>query len=173
MYAKSIVPLIALAFLGACRDPGPTAAEAGPSAEPVAQAPAAPRAQVAAPVERRSSFASPVAGGITNLPFQFHVSVDREVVNKKTGIASREVGIEFLESSVPEVEAVLTAELEKIGYAQASREEQGKAIRAVYTRQGAGDVLAWVRPGAPRGARYALQMPDAKGTIYLAYPVQN
>jgi hypothetical protein len=30
-------------------------------------------------------------------------------------------------------------------------------------------VLVWVRRGAPRGERFRIQSPDAKGTVYMAW----
>ncbi|MEL1262759.1 hypothetical protein [Pseudoxanthomonas putridarboris] len=168
---KKIIVIAMLLVLAACRDPGPAEADNAQTPAPQAEA---TQSEVAKPaVERKTEFVSPIAGGITSFPFQYHVSVDREVTRKKDGQKSREVGIEFLDSIVPDVEKAVTAEFAKEGYQQASREEQGRAIRVVYSKQGQGDVLVWVRPGAPRGERYVLQMPDAKGTVYMAYSLAN
>lgn len=174
MHNGRIILFSTLFVLAACRDPGPgtqgndvldSEAAAATSAEPAAVEAARP------PVERKTTFAGPIAGAIATLPFAYHVSVDREVIRKETGQKSREVGIEFLDTNVVDANMVLATEFEKAGFEIATSENQGNAIRTVYTKGGHGEVLVWVRPGAPRGERYALQMPDAKGTIYLAYPL--
>lgn len=165
-----------LLLLVACRDPGQgvqgnDSVESGPAAtaaaEPATTEPAKPA------VERKTTFVTPVAGAITTLPFTYHVSVDREVTGKGTGQKAREVGIEFLDINVADANSAVVTEFEKAGFKLASSENQGNAIRSVYTKEDHGDVLVWVRPGAPRGERYALQMPEAKGTIYLAYPLTD
>jgi len=112
---------------------------------------------------------APLAGGVQTLPFKYHVAVDHEVVAKKTGKASREVGIEFLEATVPEIDSRLAAEFEKVGYTREPGQAQGKAIRSLYRKSGSPDVLVWVRPGAPKGDAFKLQQADAHGTIYLAW----
>lgn len=164
-----------LLLLAACRDPGQGAQEAGNiEADATTDAAAQPVEEAPKPaVEKKTTFASPVAGVFTTLPFAYHVSVDREVTRKSDGQKAREVGIEFLDTDVAVADQAIVAEFEKAGFTQSSREDKGKATRTVYAKPGHGDVLVWVRPGAPRGERYALQMAEAKGTIYLAYPLSN
>lgn len=159
-----------LFLLAACRDPGAPNTD-GATAAATASSTAMDTAKPS--VERKTTFVSPIAGAITTFPFAYHVSVDREVNNKKTREKAREIGIEFLDANVADVGSAVTAEFEKAGFKVASSESQGRAARFIYVKEGHGDVLAWVRPGAPRGERYALQMPDAKGTVYLAYPLNN
>lgn len=158
-------------MLAACRDPG-TAAQGDEVADssPLATAAVEPAEPA---VEQKTTFVTPIAGAISALPFSYHISVDREVVGKGTGQKAREVGIEFLDVNVADANSAMAAEFEKAGFKVESSENQGNAIRSVYTKEDHGDVLVWVRPGAPRGERYALQMPQAKGTIYLAYPLTD
>jgi len=161
-----IVGIVALS-LAACRDGGKTedAASAGAQTTPGTETatPAAPTVV--------SEFKQPFP--VATLPFRYHVAIDREVRNKKTGVMSREVGIEFLESSVADVDKSFADALQAAGYTRASNEAQGRAFRSVFTKAGEGDILVWVRPGAPKGDRYAIQQPDAKGTIYLAWPITS
>ena len=171
MRPNKIFLFSALLLLAACRDPGPTAQ----GVDEVDSSPLATAAveKAKATVEQKTTFVTPVAGAISALPFSYHVSVDREVAARGTGEKSGVVGIEFLDTSVADANSAMAAEFEKAGFEVASSEKQGNAIRSVYTKEGHGDVLVWVRPGAPRGERYALQMPEAKGTIYLAYPLND
>jgi hypothetical protein len=159
-----LVGFIALS-LAACRDGGKTEEAATEAPQAAATSEAATPAAPAVVSEFKQPF--PVA----TLPFRFHVAIDREVRNKKTGVMSREVGIEFLESSAADVDKSFADALQAAGYTRASNEAQGRAFRSVFTKAGEGDILVWVRPGAPKGDRYAIQQPDAKGTIYLAWPV--
>lgn len=161
-----LVGFVALS-LAACRDGGKTeeAVTAGTQATPSAEA-AVPVAPTVV-----SEFKEPFP--VATLPFRYHVAIDREVRNKKTGLMAREVGIEFLESSAAEVDKSFADALQAAGYARTSYETQGSAFRSVFTKAGEGDILVWVRRGAPRGDRYAIQQPDAKGTIYLAWPINS
>ena len=177
MNYRKILLFTALLALAACRDPGQDVQGVSEGADP-SPTNASPLGTAAvqepAPLpERKTTFASPVAGSITGFPFTYHIAVDREVTNKKTGQRSREVGVEFLDTNVADVNQNVVDQFVQAGFSAASSELQGKAIRSVYTKDGHGDVLVWVRPGAPRGERYALQMPGAKGTIYLAYPLSK
>lgn len=159
-----LVSFVALS-LAACRDGGKTEEETPAGTQAAQSAEAAAPAAPTVVSEFKQSF--PVA----TLPFRYHVAIDREVRNKKTGVMSREVGIEFLESSVADVDKSFADALQAAGYARTSYETQGRAFRSVFTKAGEGDILVWVRPGAPKGDRYAIQQPDAKGTIYLAWPI--
>lgn len=176
MRYNKVLIVSTLLLLAACRDPGQATQEEGaatPAPAATETSEPAPVEAAKAPVERKTTFVTPVAGAISTFPFAYHVSVDREVTRKGTDQTSREVGVEFLDTNVVDADKAVAAEFEKAGFKQASSEKQGRAFRSVYTKQGHGDVLVWVRPGAPRGERYALQMPEAKGTIYLAYPLSN
>ena len=170
MYKKLLIAVALLATLAACRDANRTAQESE-AAVPAASTMAAPAPAPSVPVV--SALAEPLAGGVQSLPFKYHVAVDHEVVAKKTGKASREVGLEFLEGTVPEIDAQMAAEFEKAGYVRDAAQPQGKALRSLFKKDGSPDVLVWVRPGAPRGDRFKLQQADAKGTVYMAWNVER
>lgn len=173
-YRKTLF-LAALLVLTACRDPGPDVANDGAGLPPDGASPVETAAvpEPTAQLDRKTTFESPVAGAISGFPFAYHVAVDRKVTNRGTGQSAREIGIEFLNTTVANANQNVAEQLALAGFSVESSEPQGKAIRSVYTKDGHSDVLVWVRPGAPRGERYALQMPDAKGTIYMAYPLAN
>jgi hypothetical protein len=167
MIRKIVFALAIVATLNACRDQGqdaeaPSAQDTQPAAAATAPAPA---------VELVPALKEPLAGGVQALPFKYHVAVERDVTSRKTGKVSREVGIEFLDGTVESVDQQVEAEFKKVDYVRERGEAQGKAIRSLYKKDGSPDVLVWVRPGAPRGERFKLQMPDAKGTVYLAWEV--
>ena len=170
MYKKLLIPVALLATLAACRDANRTTQEAEANTAAVSTEAAAPAQAPAVPVV--SSLAEPLAGGVQALPFKYHVAVERSVYSKKTGKTSREVGLEFLEGTVPEIDAQLAAEFEKVGYTRDAAEPQGKALRSVFKKDGSPDVLVWVRPGAPRGERFKLQQRNARGTVYMAWNVE-
>jgi len=170
MIRKIVFALAIVATLGACRDQGQSQdAEAGQAQDSASAAAPAPAPTPA--VELVPALKQPLAGGVQALPFKYHVAVERDVTAKKTGKLAREVGIEFLEGSVGTVDQQMESEFAKVGYTRDKGEQQGKAIRSMYKKEGSPDVLVWVRPGAPRGERFKLQMPDAKGTVYLAWDV--
>jgi hypothetical protein len=169
MYKKLLIAVALLATLAACRDANRTAQESE-AAAPAATL-AAPATVVAPAVAMKTTFESPLAGGITTLPFPYHVAVDSVSTSRKTGKVAREVGIEFLDGTVADIDTQLAAEFEKAGYTREPAEKQGKAIRSVYRKSGEPDVLVWVRRGVPRGERFKLQQPNAKGTVYLAWDV--
>lgn len=175
MSYRKILFFAALLVLTACRDPGPEVANdgVGPSPDGASPVETAEVTEPAAQPERKMTFASPVAGAINGFPFAYHVALDREVVNKETGQNAREVGVEFLDTTVADANQNVAEQLALAGFSVVSSEPQGKAIRSVYAKDGHSDILVWVRPGAPRGERYALQMLDAKGTIYMVYPLTN
>lgn len=169
MFKKVLFAVVITISLGACRDANRT----GQEAEVADAAPAATTvaAQPTPVVPVVTDFKGPLAGGVQALPFKYHVAIDREVTAKKTGIKAREIGIEFLDGTVADVDAQVAAEFEKVAYTRAKGEPQGRAIRSLYTKASEPDVLVWVRPGAPRGERYKLQQADAKGTVYMAWNV--
>ena len=170
MYKNVLIAVALLAIVPACRDANRTSQEpeaaSAPATSSVANAPA-PSVPVV------SAIAEPLAGGVQTLPFKYHVAVERNVYVKKTGKTSREVGLEFLEGTVPEVDAQMAAAFEKVGYKRDAAEPQGRALRSLFKKDGSPDVLVWVRPGAPRGERYKLQQPNAKGTVYMAWSVEK
>ncbi len=170
MLKKALFAVAVVASLGACRDSNRTGQESEATVASGSSAVAAEQAAAAVPVV--TAFKSPLAGGVQTLPFAYHVAIDREVTAKKTGIKAREVGIEFLEGTVAEVDAKVAAEFGKVGYSREAGEPQGRAIRSMYKKAGSPDVLVWVRPGAPRGERYKLQQSGAEGTVYLAWNLE-
>lgn len=165
-----VVPFLFVAALSGCRDPGPNAEVAS---VPAVEAPAEPQAatppQAPAVSAPRTEFAAPLPGGIGALPFAYHVSVDRES-SRKGGASAREIGIELLGSAAADADATLSSLVVQSGGSVLSREVQGRAIRTVYRLNDGTSMLVWARPGAPRGERFALQMPNATGTIYFAWP---
>jgi hypothetical protein len=177
MYKKLMFAVALVAGLAACRDvnrnkaPDADAPAATNVAAEQPPAPAAAPAPAAVPVV--SSLKEPLAGGVRTLPFKYHVAVEHDVTVKKTGKTSREVGLEFLEGNVLQIDGQVAAEFEKVGYRRDAGQAQGNAIRSLYKKAGSPDVLVWVRPGAPRGERFKLQQPGAMGTVYLAWSVDK
>ena len=177
MSKKFVIALAMVASLAACRDNNQATQEPvappTPTETPAPVVEPAPVAPVAPPVAMVPALQAPLAGGVQTLPFRFHVAVEREVTAKKTGKVVREVGIEFFDGTVDEVDAQMAEAFKQGGYARDKGEPQGHAIRSVYKKAGSSDVLVWVRRGAPRGERFKLQMPDAKGTVYMAWDVAS
>lgn len=172
MIRKIVFALAIVATLNACRDQGQATQDAeAPLAQDTQSAAPVAATTPASTVELVPALKEPLAGGVQTLPFKYHVAVERDVTAKKTGKLAREVGIEFLDGTVESIDQQMEAEFKKVDYVRERGEPQGKAIRSVYKKAGAPDVLVWVRPGAPRGERFKLQMPDAKGTVYLAWEV--
>lgn len=169
MNKKLLIAVALLATLAACRDANRAGEATDASGAPATVA--APAAAALPAVELKTAFESSLPGGISTLPFPYHVAVDEVSTSRKTGKVAREVGIEFLEGTVADVDASMAAEFEKVGYVREAGEKQGKAIRSVYRKAGEPDVLVWVRRGIPRGERFKLQQPGAKGTVYLAWDI--
>jgi hypothetical protein len=165
-----IVPFLFITTLSGCRDPGPSADVAStPATEAPAEAPVSAPQISPKEINQNTAFVSPLPGGIAALPFAYHVSVDRES-SRKGGGSAREIGIELLGSSAADADATLSSLVLQSGGSVVSREVQGRAIRTVYRLNDGTSMLVWSRPGAPRGERFALQMPNATGTIYFAWP---
>lgn len=164
MKTKLIVVTVLLCALAGCRDPGadPQDAWVDSGAQPSQGA----ATNGPAPV----SLTRPLPGGVAELDFPHHLSVDREVGRVRDGRQPREIGLELLGSEPAQAEATLSRLLTAQGAEIAQRQDRAGALRVVYNLSDGTKMLAWFRPGPPPGPAYALQRADATGTVYLAWP---
>jgi peptidoglycan/LPS O-acetylase OafA/YrhL len=164
-YARSLAPLFADQLRA--RVPGlpmtATAADMREDAKVAAGANAATPART-----KREEFSPTLVGGLKTLPFDYEVRVNN-VVTTRDGRAVREFGLEFLDGDVATVDGRVADAFRGVGYLRESPTLSGSARRSVFRKAGNPDVLVWVRRGAPRGERFRIQSPDAKGTVYMAW----
>lgn len=150
-YARTIAPLLAQRL--AARVPGlPLDGKEGAHARRL----------------RRAAIEPALAGGLDSLPFDYEIRING-VVRTRDGRAVREFGMEFLEADVAAVDSRVAEAFGGVGYRRAEPTVHGHATRSVYRKPGNPEVLVWVRRGAPRGERYRIQSPAAKGTVYMAW----
>lgn len=173
MTNRFIAVLATIFAVTACQDPGPPidgrhdAADGTASVQDVA-----PRGPSEDADKRpvRSSLERALPGGLQNPTFAYHVSVDRDTGATRNGHGVREIALELLGATPQEAEVEFSALVVSGSGAVLSRQERGGSIRAVYGLPDGTSMLAWFRPGAPGGERYALQQVNATGTIYVAWP---
>ena len=117
---------------------------------------------------RRVEFAPALVGGLETFPFDYQIRVN-QVVTARDGRSVREFGLEFLEGDVATVDVRVVAAFRDVGYVREVLNRTGSSTRSVFKKPGNPDVLVWIRRGAPRGERYRIQSPGAKGTVYMAW----
>lgn len=164
MKVKLLIAAALLCGVVGCRDPG--AGPQDPWGDSDSETTQGSTANAPSPV----NLSSPLPGGVAQLDFPYHLSLDRKVGRVRDGRQPREIGLELLGPGPVEAEVELSRLLTDQGAEVTRRQVRGGAIRIVYTLSDGTQMLAWFRPGPPPGPSYALQMLEATGTVYLAWP---